>query len=496
MPPTADVTKPTAAAASPPTDDPRGDTGGERALLGRGPWWWKASLAKTTPGAPDAASYRRYHADEPEAPEVEPESPMPTVSRIPAVIGSDADADPPEVTDLDALETHEPQVPPEAPDLPEAPDVAGIPEAAEVLETAEVPETGEAPPNDEAPEVPEAPVAEEETDLAEPPELAAAPDPSETEPAEPELPVEVPEAPHDETVEIDEAVELDEVMEAIKALEAPDPPAVIEEPQPMEAPAPEPKPVSGVRDDALIDPQPDPEPELEAEPDHEPVPLPPSVEDALRAATDEDAAAPEPAIPAQSLEQLDDELAEDVDKMLQGEFESVDELLEGGFDEPEPVEDQTGAAAEASTETGVVSEIAVATRVEEAPEAPAEAKESDGIVDPADFIDGIGGKPGAESAPEPDPVPASQTVDEDPPEPVEETEPTPDPKDEPVVAAAGSARARARPRAKPPLIQILEWANSPRRHLPATARVVVDWVALSLVFWVPIVWLFALFVAG
>ena len=34
------------------------------------------------------------------------------------------------------------------------------------------------------------------------------------------------------------------------------------------------------------------------------------------------------------------------------------------------------------------------------------------------------------------------------------------------------------------------------RNLPPSARVIVDWGALSLVFWVPIVWLFALFVVA
>ncbi|MHC4082518.1 MAG: hypothetical protein ACYSU2_14485, partial [Planctomycetota bacterium] len=73
--------------------------------------------------------------------------------------------------------------------------------------------------------------------------------------------------------------------------------------------------------------------------------------------------------------------------------------------------------------------------------------------------------------------------------------PDPEPEPEPVAAAA-ARELDAQPHAKPPLIRTLEWMNAPRRHLPPPARVIVDWVALSLVFWVPIVWLFALIVVG
>jgi hypothetical protein len=74
-----------------------------------------------------------------------------------------------------------------------------------------------------------------------------------------------------------------------------------------------------------------------------------------------------------------------------------------------------------------------------------------------------------------------------------EPQPLPDP--EPV-AAASTAQADVRPQAHPPLVRALQWMNAPRRSLPPPARVIVDWVALSLVFWVPVVWLFALFLVG
>jgi hypothetical protein len=36
--------------------------------------------------------------------------------------------------------------------------------------------------------------------------------------------------------------------------------------------------------------------------------------------------------------------------------------------------------------------------------------------------------------------------------------------------------------------------NLPLRLVPPSARPIVDWLALSLVFWVPIVWVLLLFV--
>ncbi|MHC4141871.1 MAG: hypothetical protein ACYSUF_08355 [Planctomycetota bacterium] len=185
-----------------------------------------------------------------------------------------------------------------------------------------------------------------------------------------------------------------------------------------------------------------------------------------------------------------------MDKMLQGEFESVDELLEGGFDEPAPVVDEPEEAIKASTETGVESEIAVAAH---AGEPPADDGETEKVIDPRDFIDL--GEPDAEPA-APDPP---QTVTEEAPEPAEKPEvlaepqavPDPEPDPEPVAAVvAPTQEVDVRPQAHPPLVRVLEWMNAPRRSLSPPARVIVDWVALSLVFWVPIVWLFALFLVG
>ncbi len=47
---------------------------------------------------------------------------------------------------------------------------------------------------------------------------------------------------------------------------------------------------------------------------------------------------------------------------------------------------------------------------------------------------------------------------------------------------------------EPPLITVLSGLNYPLRKIPKKLRPAMDWLALSLVFWVPIVWVLALFV--
>lgn len=47
---------------------------------------------------------------------------------------------------------------------------------------------------------------------------------------------------------------------------------------------------------------------------------------------------------------------------------------------------------------------------------------------------------------------------------------------------------------EPPLVTVLTGMNYPLRKIPEQFRPAVDWLALSLVFWVPIVWVLALFV--
>ena len=51
-------------------------------------------------------------------------------------------------------------------------------------------------------------------------------------------------------------------------------------------------------------------------------------------------------------------------------------------------------------------------------------------------------------------------------------------------------------RPEPVLVKLLATLNYPLRGLSPTMRTLVDWIALSLIFWVPIVWLIALMIVG
>jgi hypothetical protein len=466
--PVTEALEPPETTAAPPTTPPDGfrdPTGGERALLGRGPWWWLASLSRTTPEAPDAADYRRDHTDQQHAPALQPGAAVTPVSLAAAMLG-DAAVETPEAVagagDADLADPPEVTEPPEAADLPEPPEPV------------------------EASDSPEPPEAIDPLGISDSTEL----DETETEQSAAMEAVQVDETA---TAQPDDIDDIDELMEAIEALEAPqvpDPPEAVEAAQADAAEEPEPTadtpPFDEVEEPAASEPEFDPEPEPDPEPIEEPVQV---------AAVEEPSAA-RPSDPEDTIERLDDELAENVDKMLQGEFESVDELLEGGFDEPAPVDDDPEEAIKASTETGVESEIARAAR---AGEPPADDGETEEVIDPRDFVDLD--EPDAEPA-APDPP---QTVTEEAPEPAEKPEvldephavPDPEPEPEPVAAVvAPTQEVDVRPQAHPPLVRVLEWMNAPRRSLSPPARVIVDWVALSLVFWVPIVWLFAFFLVG
>ena len=48
----------------------------------------------------------------------------------------------------------------------------------------------------------------------------------------------------------------------------------------------------------------------------------------------------------------------------------------------------------------------------------------------------------------------------------------------------------------PFIITVLQRLDFPLRFLPSSMRVIVDWVAWSLIFWVPVVWVIAILVIG
>ena len=229
-----------------------------------------------------------------------------------------------------------------------------------------------------------------------------------------------------------------------------------------------------------------------------------------------------------SIEQLDEELAHDVDELLQGSFESIDALLDDGPD---------GADAGESLQSE--NALSPVDEPPPPPEAPPEAspaaardepaEEEKGLLDPADFVSMFAGEAGA--APQPDPpddepqetdtaeaepaaedtpLPEGDLVPPEPDPPLEEPEPEPEPSqaETPLASARaesgdaaedpgrGDTESERAPAGPSPVVQLLQWVNYPLRSMPPTGRVVVDWIALSLVFWGAIVWIFALVMVG
>lgn len=63
-------------------------------------------------------------------------------------------------------------------------------------------------------------------------------------------------------------------------------------------------------------------------------------------------------------------------------------------------------------------------------------------------------------------------------------------------AVSGGPLGKLWKKAEPPLVTVLSMVNWPLRKVPANARFLVDWFSLSMVFWVPVVWVLVMFVAG
>ncbi len=49
---------------------------------------------------------------------------------------------------------------------------------------------------------------------------------------------------------------------------------------------------------------------------------------------------------------------------------------------------------------------------------------------------------------------------------------------------------------RPMVIVTLGLVSFPLRFVPASLRPILDWIALSLIFWVPITWMIAMFLIG
>ena len=125
-------------------------------------------------------------------------------------------------------------------------------------------------------------------------------------------------------------------------------------------------------------------------------------------------------------------------------------------------------------------------------------EDDSGIADPADFVDllGIDEEPQVEPAaieepPEPPVVEApvvEEPIVEEPP--VEVTLPTP------VETPPAEPDPAPGPAGDSLIVTVLQGLNYPLRALSPSSRLVVDWVAWSLIFWVPVVWAIAIVVVG
>ncbi len=239
------------------------------------------------------------------------------------------------------------------------------------------------------------------------------------------------------------------------------------------------------------------------------------------------------------VEAADTELASEVENLLEGDFESVEQMLGGHLDEeaadistagvtdpsvPDPVLTPTGmdpAVEPAGLETPSHPQPEELPEEGPAPQTPGLARESGPAAQKAAEQERQGGpeapkageeerqgRPEAQRAAEPerqgrreDAPPASPSVTVLP---------------ENLATALGTGEKRTldsavEPRAgtpaalessslwarvEPGVVTLFEWVNYPIRLLPQSGRPVISWLALSLLFWAPIVWVIALLVVG
>jgi hypothetical protein len=201
--------------------------------------------------------------------------------------------------------------------------------------------------------------------------------------------------------------------------------------------------------------------------------------------------APGPQAPG--LSDVDAALAAEVDALLEGEFESVSEVLQSVFEETAAVV-ETGAA-DATVWPGQRTAASTPPSSSVAPPQAAPVKDRTPGAAP-------GSRPAAQDthaarapvpAPMPAPAPESAPAPLPVPAPVTPTSPAQVPA---TTAATAPFPLRIWRRVEPGVIAVLRILNLPQRRLPARVRPLLDWLALTLVFWVPVVWLIAVLLVG
>ncbi|MCH8150897.1 MAG: hypothetical protein IH830_00815 [Planctomycetes bacterium] len=246
--------------------------------------------------------------------------------------------------------------------------------------------------------------------------------------------------------------------------------------------------------------------------------------------------AEQPAEEGSAMEGLDDALASEVESLMEEDFESVEQRL--GNDSQEREEAAGSESPTASDPSGPSAEAGTAISTPDE-QRPAEPGSEEGVADPssstgkdvetdelnssaAALAEGASPSPQAEESTPPKDEAATEADPQSPPE----SDSQPDAKSEAETAGSDSSattasesgqladgeKEKSQPQpvgaaknlpahavwsaAEPHVVSVLRWMNSPLRHVPPSARPAVDWIALSLVFWVPIVWLIALFAVG
>ena len=239
--------------------------------------------------------------------------------------------------------------------------------------------------------------------------------------------------------------------------------------------------------------------------------------------------------PAESsaMEGLDDALASEVQTLMQEDFESVEQRLDNDSQEREEAVESESPTAPGPSEPSAEPSAAISTQGEQR---PTEAGSDVGVADPSsstgedvetDEFDSSAAEPAEGASPSPQAEestpPKDEAATEADPQSPPESDSQPDAKSEAKPAGSESSattaaqpadgekeESRRRPvgvavnlathavwsAAEPHVVSVLRWMNSPLRYVPPSARPAVDWIALSLVFWVPIVWLIALFAGG
>ncbi len=338
--------------------------------------------------------------------------------------------------------------------------------------------------------------------------------------------------------EMTEAVAADELPQdaTVRAMEAPPPPATdaIEPDEPASSADNELADITAQLDELLdadedSSPQETPIDMAEETPAVIDTAAPPGETEAASESI-ETAPATEPPPLDEGLAEIDKTLADEVAELIEGVSDSPEDAANDDLDEPvasagdsEPQMNISEVQSEDSTSSEVLDEASAATD-------PSGEEAGDDMAEPAaldsetaaesetDFTMDVQEPTETEAQPEagasnepaeePDPelAPEAQVAskprseDEDEPKRASAKDDEEDPRapqteelKEATVAAVRFARLHcALQRIEPVAVPVLRRVNYPLRYVPQTLRPIVDWIALSLLFWVPIVWAIAL----